>query len=146
GHGGCGKTSLAIEAARHAGDSFEDGTWVAELAAVTDAARVPDTVAAALGVLEQPGRSYSEALIDSLRDRRLLLLLDNCEHVLDACAELCDHVLPQCPDVRILATSRQPLGVEGERTWPVPPLGLPPDDADAAGVGASDAARLFLDR
>ena len=89
GAGGCGKTRLAIEAARHAQSDFPDGAWLAELATVSEAALVPSTVTASLGVREDPGRSFLDVLADSLSGMRLLLVLDNCEHVLDAAAELC---------------------------------------------------------
>jgi predicted ATPase len=146
GAGGCGKTRLAIEAARRAQGDFPDGAWLAELAAISEAALVPSTVAASLGVREDPGRSFLEILADSLRGKRLLLVLDNCEHVLDAAAQLCDDLLSRCPELRIMATSRQPLGVEGGGTYPVPPLGLPPEEADAGAVARSEAGNLFLDR
>jgi non-specific serine/threonine protein kinase len=146
GVGGCGKTSLAVEAARHAADEFPDGTWLAELAPISDPALVPGAVAAALGVLGEPGRSFLEPLADSLQGKRLLLLLDNCEHVLEGAAELCDELLRRCPEVRILATSRESLGIDGEHKLPVPPLGLPPEEADAGAVAGSEAGKLFLDR
>jgi predicted ATPase len=146
GAGGCGKTSLAIEAARHAASGFPDGAWLAELAPIADAGLVPGAVAAALNVLEEPGRSFLETLADSLRGKRLLLVLDNCEHLLDAAADLCDQLLRRCPEIRILVTSRQGLGVEGEWSLPVPPLGLPSQGADAAAVAGSEAGKLFLDR
>jgi predicted ATPase/DNA-binding CsgD family transcriptional regulator len=146
GAGGCGKTRLAIEAARHAQSDFPDGAWLAELAPVSEAALVSSTVAASLGVREEPGRSFLDVLADSLRGKGLLLVLDNCEHVLDAAAQLCDHLLGRCPEFRVLATSRQALGVEGERNFPVLPLGLPPDEAEAEAVARSEAGKLFLDR
>jgi predicted ATPase/DNA-binding CsgD family transcriptional regulator len=146
GAGGCGKTRLAIEAARHVQGDFPDGTWLAELAPVSEAAQVPSTVAASLGVREDPGRSFLDVVAESLRGKRLLLVLDNCEHVLDAAAQACDQLLDRCPELRILATSRQVLGVEGERNLPVLPLGLPSEEADAEEVVRSEAGELFLDR
>ena len=146
GAGGCGKTRLAIEAARQAQSNFPDGAWLVELAPVSEAALVPSTVATTLGVREDPGRSLLDVLADSLGGKRLLLVLDNCEHVLDAAAELSDQLLRRCPEVRVLATSREALGVEGERNLSVLPLGLPPDEADAEAVARSEAGKLFLDR
>jgi non-specific serine/threonine protein kinase len=146
GAGGCGKTRLALEAARHAQSDFPDGAWLTELAPVSEAALVPGTVAASLGVREDPGRSFLDVLADSLSGMRLLLVLDNCEHVLDAAAELSDQLLRRCPEVRVLATSRQALGVEGERILSLLPLGLPPEEADAEAVARSEAGELFLDR
>ena len=146
GAGGCGKTSLAIEAARNAAGDFRDGAWLAELAPVSAAALVPGAVAGALGVMEEHGRSFVDALADSLRGKQLLLVLDNFEHVLDAAAELCDELLRRCAELRILATSRQALRVGGEWNVPVPPLGVPAKEADARAVAASEAGMLFLDR
>ncbi len=146
GAGGCGKTRLAIEAAHHAQSDFPDGAWLAELARVSDGALVPSTVAAALGVREDPGRAFLDVLADSLGGMRLLLVLDNCEHVLDAAGELSDQLLRRCPEVRILATSRQPLGVQGERDFSLLPLEVPPEEADAEAVAHSEAGELFLDR
>ena len=144
GAGGCGKTRLAIEAARQAHSDFPDGAWLAELAPCPRA--WSRAVAASLGVREDPGRSFLDVLADALGGKRLLLVLDNCEHVLAAAAELSDQLLRSCPEVRLLATSRQDLGVEGERNLPVLPLGLPPDEADAEAVARSEAGKLFLDR
>jgi predicted ATPase/tetratricopeptide (TPR) repeat protein len=146
GAGGCGKTSLAVEAARHAMSEFPDGAWLAELAPISDAALVPSAVAAALNILDEPGRSFSEVLAEFLGRKRLLLVLDNCEHLLEAAADLCDELLRRCPAIRILVTSRQILGVEGEWSFSVPPLGLPPEEADAAAVTSSEAGKLFLHR
>jgi predicted ATPase len=146
GPGGCGKTSLAIESARHALSDFPDGASLVELAPISDAALVSGAVAGALDVREEPDRSFVEALAEFLRGKRLLLMLDNCEHLLEAAAELCDELLRRCPAIRILVTSRQVLGVEGEWDLPVPPLGLPPEQANAAAVAGSEAGRLFLDR
>jgi predicted ATPase/DNA-binding CsgD family transcriptional regulator/Tfp pilus assembly protein PilF len=146
GAGGCGKTRLAIEAARHVQGDYPDGAWLAELAPVSEGAQVPSTVAASLGVREDPGRSFVDVIAESLRGKRLLLVLDNCEHILDAASRLCDRLLDRCPEVHVLATSRQALGVEGERNLPLLPLGLPPEEADAEDVARSEAGKLFLDR
>ena len=104
--------------------------WLAELAALADPALVPQAVAQAVGVREEPGRPLLATLTDALRARRLLLVLDNCEHLLDACARLVDGVLRACPALRVLATSREALGIAGETAWRVPSLALP-DRRDA---------------
>ena len=118
GPGGVGKTRLAGEVARQVAGRFADGVWLAELAPVRDPAQVPAAVAAALGVREQPGVPAAEALARVLARQQLLLVLDNCEHVIGAAAELCAGLLAACDDVRVLATSREPLA--GGRGGPVP--------------------------
>ena len=134
GPGGCGKTRLAGEVAGRVAGRFADGAWLAELAPVDDPARVPAAVAAALGVREQPGAPGADALARVLTRRQVLLVLDNCEHVAGAAARLCAGLLSACDDVRVLATSREPLAIAGEARYRLGPLGLPgPDDADAAG-------------
>jgi non-specific serine/threonine protein kinase len=124
GVGGCGKTCLALRVAARARDSgaFPDGVWLAELAPLRDPSLVPSVVAASVGVAEQPGRPIRETLIGELKARSLLLVLDNCEHLVEASAALSDELLRKCPDVRILATSREPLRISAERVWQVPPL------------------------
>lgn len=147
GPGGSGKTRLAIEVARSVVESFDDGaTWI-ELAAVSDAALVPQTIAAAFGLRQQQGRSAAEAVSEYLAGRSQIIVLDNCEHVIDEAAELVTSLLREAPRVHVLATSRERLGVAGERVWPVPPLGLPrrrTREIDA--LLASESVRLFLDR
>jgi predicted ATPase/DNA-binding CsgD family transcriptional regulator/DNA-binding XRE family transcriptional regulator len=145
GPGGAGKTRLVGEVARQVTGRFADGVWLAELAPVRDPALVPAVVAAALGVREQPGLPAAGALARVLARRQLLLVLDNCEHVIGAAAELCAGLLAACDDVRVLATSREPLRVAGEAGYRVGPLALPgPDEAaDAAGC---EAVALFADR
>ncbi|GAA2805694.1 ATP-binding protein [Saccharopolyspora taberi] len=125
GIGGVGKTRLAIEVARMLRRAFPDGVWLVELAELTDGALVAHTAADLLGVNERSGGSPGRALAGHLRDKRLFLVLDNCEHVIDDCAKLVEEVLRTAPEVRVLATSREPLGVPGEHIWPVPPLSLP---------------------
>ena len=122
GVGGVGKTRLALEVAARLGDEFPDGVWVFELAAVTDPAAVPDAVAAVLGITQQPGKSVSESVAAALEGRVRLLVFDNCEHVLDAAADLVEAILAHSATVRILATSREGLGVADEQLWPVPSL------------------------
>jgi predicted ATPase/class 3 adenylate cyclase/Tfp pilus assembly protein PilF len=148
GSGGAGKTRLALQAAADAVDDYPGGVWLAEFAPITDPALVPRTVASALGAPEQPGRDINETLVDALRSKTLLLVLDNCEHLLAACADLAAAVLRACPEVRILATSREGLGVPGETLWRVPSLSLPdvrrlPNVEDLV---LYEAVRLFVDR
>ena len=125
GPGGSGKTRLAAEVARRVAGRFADGAWLAELAPVRDPAQVPAVVAAALGVREQPGVPAAEAVARVLARQQLLLVLDNCEHVIGAAAELCAGLLAACDDVRVLATSREPLAVAGEARYRLAPLALP---------------------
>ena len=122
GAGGSGKTRLALEAAPGALDQFADGIWLAELAALTEPALVPKAVATLLGISEEVGRPITQTLAEQLRDQQLLLILDNCEHLRDSCTSLASHLLSFCPDLRILATSRESLELAGEVTWQVPSL------------------------
>jgi len=117
GPGGSGKTRLADQVARQVAGRFADGAWLAELAAVRDPAQVAAVVAAALGIPERPGVSAARVLARVLAGQQLLLVLDNCEHVIDAAAELCAGLLAGCDDVRVLATSREPLAVAGEARY-----------------------------
>lgn len=125
GPGGSGKTRLALEVGRAVQPGYPDGVWLVELAALGEGELVAQTVATALGVSARADEVVSAALIAYLRARRILLLLDNCEHLVDACAHLAELLLSSCPDIHILATSREPLAVPGEGVWPVPPLSLP---------------------
>jgi len=125
GAGGSGKTRLAIQVAEEVENRFSDGVWWVELAPLTDPALIPQTIAASLRVREEPGRPPMETLIDHLQSCSLLLLLDNCEHLVDACAQAAERLLHACPNLRLLATSRHALGVPGEIPWNVPPLSLP---------------------
>jgi predicted ATPase/DNA-binding SARP family transcriptional activator len=149
GPGGTGKTRLAVELA--AGEP--DGVRMVELAPLSDPVNVPRAVLAAIGarevgLIDRGGRATDplERLCRALGGKDLLLVLDNCEHLVDAAARLADAVLAACPGVRVLATSREPLGVAGETLWPVPPLESPPAGVDAAAAPAYAAVRLFLDR
>ena len=149
GVGGVGKTRLAIEAARAAHADYPDGVWLVELAALAEPTLVPHTVARVLGIAEQPGRPLIETLAGVLQTRQTLLLLDNCEHLLDGCATLIQQLLMACDGLRVLATSREPLGVDGEVVWRVPPLSVP--NGDTASISGADpieygAVRLFVDR
>ncbi len=125
GSGGCGKTRLAIRVASDLLDEYADGVWLIEFAPITDAALVPRVIASTLGVFEQGGHTLIETLSDHLLHRHTLLLLDNCEHLVDASARMAETLLQACPGLRILATSRENLNVPGEAVWSVPPLSLP---------------------
>ena len=145
GSGGAGKTRLAGQLAQRAAARFADGVWLAELAPVGDPAQVPAVVAAALGVRDQPGVPTAEVVSRVLARQQLLLVLDNCEHVIDAAAQLCSRLLTACDDVRVLATSREPLRVAGEARYRLGPLTLPGPD-DPPDQGRSEAVALFTDR
>src|SRR5919112_6106586 len=114
GSGGCGKTRLALAVAGEMVGGFEDGVWLVELASLADPSFVPGAVASALGVGEQPGSLPTETLSGHLRTKRMLLVLDNCEHLVEACAVLAEDLLRACPNLRVLATSREALGIAGE--------------------------------
>ncbi len=148
GSGGCGKTRLGLQVAADVLEQFADGVWLAELAALADPILVPQAVATVLRVKEVPGRPIAQALTEHLRDRRLLLCLDNCEHLLDACATLADGILRHCPGVKILASSREALGVGGEQAYRVPSLSLPGPTLQRTlkGVAQFEAVQLFTNR
>jgi predicted ATPase/DNA-binding NarL/FixJ family response regulator len=150
GPGGIGKTRLALRLACEIVPGFPDGAWLVELADTVDPALVARRVATALGVREEPDRPLAETLTVALRPRTMLLILDTCEHVVDACAALAQQLLAGSPGLRLIATSREPLRVRGETVWRVPPLELP-GPADAAELPAGrlaglEAIRLFADR
>jgi predicted ATPase len=139
GVGGVGKTRLALEVAERLHDEFPDGVWFFELAAVTDPVAVPDAVSAVLGITQQPGKSVSESVATALEGRIRLLVIDNCEHVLDAAAGLVEAILAHSATVKIVATSREGLGIADEQLWPVPSLDV--------GTGVDSAAvSLFIER
>jgi predicted ATPase/DNA-binding SARP family transcriptional activator/DNA-binding CsgD family transcriptional regulator len=148
GVGGSGKTRLALEVARDLVGAYPDGVWLAELAPLADPGLVPQAVARALGVKEQPGQPLTDTLAETLRTKRTLLVLDNCEHLLDGAARLVDALLDSCPHLRILATSREALGIAGEVRWTVPSLSmLDPQSADTVEeLERSESARLFVER
>jgi predicted ATPase/DNA-binding SARP family transcriptional activator/DNA-binding NarL/FixJ family response regulator len=148
GAGGCGKTRLALEIARDLVRTYQDGVWLVELAALGKPELVPRAVAAALDVPEQAGRPLEDILADHLRTRDVLLVLDNCEHLVDGAARLTDALLSACPNLKVLATSREPLGVPGEAVWTVPPLSLPGADGvpTVEDLMRCEAVRLFVDR
>jgi predicted ATPase/class 3 adenylate cyclase len=147
GVGGIGKTRLSLQAAADAMDDFTDGVWLVELASLADPRLVPQALASALGVKEEGGRPVVEALEKFVGDRRLLVVLDNCEHLVQACAELATALLRAGAAVKILASSREPLHVTGEAIFPVPPLAVP--DAESVSLealGRYAATRLFAER
>ncbi len=149
GAGGCGKTRLALRVASDVIDSFNDGVWWVELAALADETLVPQAIAQTLGVREVPNQTLSETLANHLRAKELLLVIDNCEHLITACAQLTEQLLRACSNVSILTTSREALGIAGETAWTVPSLSLPdvrhprPTFAD---VSQYEAVQLFVDR
>ncbi len=148
GAGGCGKTRLALAAASELVERFEDGVWLVDLAPLADPALVPQAVASTLGVREQPGRLLTEILSDYLRSKTVLLILDNCEHLIGACAQLTETLLHSCPELCVLATSREALGISGEVVWVVPSLSLPDlrHLRDIESLPRYESARLFLER
>jgi predicted ATPase/class 3 adenylate cyclase/DNA-binding CsgD family transcriptional regulator len=146
GAGGAGKTRLALQVAVGLADGRGDEVWFADLAPVGDPDLVPVTVADALGIRHEPGRPVLDTLVEAIGGRSLLVLLDNCEHVIGACAKLADAVLRGCPNLGLLATSREPLGIDGERVYRVPSMGTPADGDDAEAIRASEAVRLLEDR
>ena len=153
GTGGCGKTRLALEVGSDLLDEYPDGVWFVELAAVSDPTLVPQTVASVLGAQEERGRSVTETLADRLKARQLLLILDNCEHLIEACARVVEVLLQACPNIRILATSREVLRVTGESAWRVPSLPVPdltrlPRQSDEllSSLNQCESVQLFLAR
>ena len=147
GPGGSGKTRLALAVATEVVERFEDGVWWVELAPISDPELVPQALAHLLRVPETPGRSLTDAIADDLSELEILLILDNCEHLVAACALLADALLRACPGLRILATSREALGVAGERNSPVPPLSVPEGgNLGAAELEHYESVRLFVER
>jgi predicted ATPase len=150
GPGGVGKTRVALVTAAQASARYPDGPWIVELSYLRDPALLPNTVASVLGLPEQDPRSALDAVREYLRNRRLLLILDTCEHLLDACASLAQSVLREAPGVTVLATSRQPLDMPGEHTFPIGPLPVPAESSladatvtDGDLIGRGDAVELF---
>jgi predicted ATPase/DNA-binding CsgD family transcriptional regulator len=148
GPGGIGKTRLALRLACEIVTGFPDGAWLVELADTEDPALVTRRVAAALGIREEPDRPLAETVTETLRPRRLLLILDTCEHVVDASAALVQQLLGGCPELRVVTTSREPLRVRGETVWRVPPLALPSavDELAAGDLAQHEAIQLFAAR
>jgi len=148
GPGGIGKTRLALRLLASVAGDFPDGVWFAELADLRQPELVVSRVAAVLGIAEEPGRPLIDTLADALRPRRFLLVLDTCEHLIDACAVLCRHVLASSCGARLLVTSREPLHIAGETIWEVPPLSVAPAGGYLAERGEKgyEAVRLFAER
>jgi len=154
GPGGIGKTRLAMRLGWQADSEFPDGVWLVELASTSDPALAAHQVATVLGVMEEGGRSAAATLADVLRSQHLLLILDNCEHLVDAVADLVRDLIASCPQLRVVATSREPLRVRGETVWRVQPLSLPAQQVPRSGLAAPDLAaaaeheaiQLFVDR
>ena len=147
GAGGSGKTRLALQVAAGLVDGTGQGVWMVELAALADPGQLPAAVAGVLGIQARAGATVTESLLDALSDQRVLLVVDNCEHVISAAAGLAGQLGARCPGVHVLATSREPLGIDGERVYRVPPLSLPPGDSEtAADLLGSDAVALFARR
>lgn len=155
GPGGAGKTRLSLQVAADRIDQFKHGVWFVELAPLSDRSLVPQIVATTLGLREQPGRVLLDLLQDYLRAKTVLLVLDNCEHLIEPCAQLADTLLHSAPNLKILATSREPLGIGGETTYPVPSLSFPSDPLSsdengeanpAEALARFEAVQLFVDR
>src|SRR5215208_7121295 len=148
GAGGLGKTRLALELAQDLVGVYSDGVWFVELATLTEGALVPQLVAKVLGVQEQPNRRPTDTLVDALKTKEMLLVLDNCEHLVEACASLVDALLAGCPRLKVLATSRESLGVPGETVWVLSSLSVPHTDRlpETGELTRYDAVRLFVER
>jgi predicted ATPase/predicted Ser/Thr protein kinase len=148
GPGGIGKTRLALQIAADSRREYDDGIRFVEFASLSDAGLVPQTVASALGVREERGRSITDTVVDLLRDRRLLLVFDNCEHLVGACAHIAEVLLRSSANVQILATSREPLAITGEIVFRVPPLAVPDPEraSDIKSVSEYEAVELFVQR
>ncbi|HLK58659.1 MAG TPA: tetratricopeptide repeat protein [Chthonomonadaceae bacterium] len=153
GAGGSGKTRLALQTAVEVVQDYPDGVWFVELASVSDPSLVPQTVAMLFGLRPDPGRSLTQSLSNYFASRTLLLLLDNCEHLIEACARLTDTLLKACPKLRILTTSRERLAIPAEQMWRIPTLSLPPpqsallpDNTEHGSADWGDALTLFVER
>ncbi|MEE8498723.1 MAG: adenylate/guanylate cyclase domain-containing protein [Acidimicrobiia bacterium] len=148
GVGGVGKTRIALQVAAGVTDDYRDGVWLVELGALSDPELIPKQVAVAMGVQEQADRPMAATLLEVASRKEVLLVLDNCEHLIDGVAALADQLLRSCPGVRLLATSREPLGVSGETVWTLPPMPLPAVgiDPDPDLLGAIESMGLFIDR
>ena len=149
GAGGVGKTRLVVRLATAVVDEFPHGVWMADLSPLSAPDLIAQTLASSVGVRESPNRSVRDSLIEFLRDRRLLLVVDTCEHLVDACAELTEALLRGAPGLRIVATSREALGVPGEVVYRVPSLAVPATTAEPVSphsLAAADATQLFIDR
>jgi predicted ATPase/class 3 adenylate cyclase/DNA-binding CsgD family transcriptional regulator len=147
GPGGVGKTRLALQAAADAVDAFPDGVWWVELAPIDRGDRVADTIALAIGIPEATAVSALDQLLAALADKRALIVIDNCEHLVEPCASVADRLVHGCPALTVLATSREPLGTSTETVWRVPSLSMPDESAvSTSALATSDAVRLFVAR
>lgn len=148
GSGGSGKTRLALQVAGYLAGDYPDGVWFVDLATINDPSSVTQATASAVGVQEEPGRPLADSLVEGLAAKRLLVVLDNCEHLIDACAELAGRLLRECPELRILATSREGLDIPGEITWRVPSLAHPKQNGDEVPeqIEQFESVQLFLER
>ncbi|HEY2308189.1 MAG TPA: helix-turn-helix domain-containing protein, partial [Streptosporangiaceae bacterium] len=146
GPGGAGKTRLALEFASGVLGRFPDGAWLVELASLSDVSLIAAAALSAVGAPGQAGRPAMDTLTDFLIRRRTLVVLDNCEHLLDGCAELVGRLLSACPDVKVLATTREAMNIPGEVSWKVRPLTIPDEDCAVDGLQSSEAVVLFTDR
>ena len=146
GAGGAGKTRLGLQVAAELLDGSGDGVWLVELAAVTDGDAVPTAISRALRLAVNPGRPALEALLDALALQDVLIVVDNCEHLIGGCAKTAEAIVQRCPRVHLLATSREPLGIGGETIYRVPSLSLPGPEDSGFVPGSSDAVALFADR
>ena len=148
GAGGTGKTRLAIEVTRKIGDQYPEGVWVVDFAVLPEPSLIWQSIASVLAVREEPNRSLVQTLTDFLRAKKLLLLFDNCEHLISACAQVAGALLQACPHLQILATSREPLGISGENQYYVPTLTTPQIDTELflEQLSRTEAVRVFIDR
>jgi non-specific serine/threonine protein kinase len=149
GAAGCGKTRLALQLAAAPPDQPGDGTWLIELAAVTDQGEdaVPSAIGQVLGITPQPGARVLEGLLEALAPQDILIIMDNCEHLIGACAKTAEALMRRCPRVQLVVTSREPLGIGGEMIYTVPPLSLPPlGESGLLAAESSDAVALFVER
>jgi predicted ATPase/class 3 adenylate cyclase len=146
GSGGVGKTRLSIRVASELLDGYPNGVWLAELASITDPALIAKTLCAALGLDLRGNMSPENILTSYLHSKKLLLVVDNCEHLIDACAQLCEALLHSCPHLRIIASSREALGIDGENAYRVPSLSLPSLKEGLAALETSEAVKLFVER
>ncbi|HEX2696271.1 MAG TPA: adenylate/guanylate cyclase domain-containing protein [Anaerolineales bacterium] len=147
GPGGTGKTRLSMQIGAELLPMFADGVWLVELAPLADPALILQTIASIFGIREQVGMSLTELVVDYLRAKNLLLIMDNCEHLIEACAQLADQLLHACAHLKIVASSREALGISGETVYRVPSLSLPnPDEATREALTQSESAQLFIER
>jgi predicted ATPase/class 3 adenylate cyclase len=147
GPGGTGKTRLSMQMAGEVLPAFKDGVWLVELAPLADPALIVQTIATVFGLRESPGRSLQDLVIDYLRAKQLLLILDNCEHLIEACARLADQLLRSCPNLKIVASSREALGINGETVYRVPSLSLPEQvEVTREALAGCESVQLFVDR